>query len=58
MIMIFGTLVLDDDISRCFFHFFKILIFRVVRKIKWQKIPRNDKKFYLSCTISQEPYIV
>ena len=30
MIMIFGTLVQSDDISRVFFHFFKILLFLVV----------------------------
>ena len=45
MIMIFGTDVYSDDISRCFFHCFKILIFLVVREglkskngSKWQKI--------------------
>ena len=27
MAMIFGTHVRNDDISRCFFHVFKILIF-------------------------------
>ena len=30
MIMIFGTLVQSDDISRVFFHFFKISLFLVV----------------------------
>ena len=30
MIVIYGTLVQDDDFSGCFFHFFKILIFQVL----------------------------
>ena len=33
MIMIFGTLVENDDIFRHFFHFFKILIFWAVRGV-------------------------
>ena len=41
-----------------FFHFSKILIFRVVRGVKGQKIVRNDKKFSLSRSISQETYII
>ena len=53
-----GTLVWNDDISKCFFQFFKILIFRVVKGIKVQKIVQNDKKFCPSHFISQEPYIV
>ena len=41
-IMIFGTHVLNDDISRCwfFFHFFEILIFRAVRGLNRQKNPK------------------
>ena len=31
MIMIFGTLVLIDNISRYFFHFFGIFIFELLR---------------------------
>ena len=42
MIMIFGTLVLIDDISRCF-HFIEILIFWAVRGVKGQKIAQNEK---------------
>ena len=49
---------LKDNTSWSFFHFFKILIFRVVKWVKGQKIVRNDKKFCLSCLISQEPYII
>ena len=41
-----------------FFHFSKILIFRVIRGVKVQKIVRNDKKFSLSRSISQETYII
>ena len=41
-----------------FFHFFKTLIFQVVRRIKGQKVTQNDKKLYLSCLISQAPYIL
>ena len=43
MIMISGTLVQNDNISRSFFHFFKILIFWVFRGVKGQKIVQNDK---------------
>ena len=49
------------------FHFLKILIFWVVL-IFWfdflilgvtgQKIVQNDKKFWVSCSISLEPYII
>ena len=41
-----------------FFHFFKILIFRVVRGMKGQKTVQNDKKFCLLYSMSQEPYII
>ena len=34
-----------------FFHFFKFLIFRLVRRVKVQKMVQNDKKFY------QAPYL-
>ena len=43
---------------RCFFIFSKFLIFWVVRVVKWQKMVQNDKKFCLSHSISQEPYII
>ena len=60
MIMIFGALEQNDEISSCFFHFFKILIFQVARGWggKRAKIVQNDKKLRLSCSTSQEPYIV
>ena len=41
-----------------FFHFFKILICRVVRWVKGQKMVQNDKKFCRLRMISQEPYII
>ena len=41
-----------------FFHFFKILIFQAVKGVKGQKMLQNDKKFCLSHSISQEPYII
>ena len=41
-----------------FFHFFKILIFWVDRGVKGQKAFQNDKKFCLSHSISQGPYII
>ena len=40
----YDTNVSNDNISRCFFQFFKILIFRVVRWAKEQKMVQNDKK--------------
>ena len=46
------------DISRSFFHFFKILIFQVVSEIKGQNMAQNDKIFCLLHSISQEPYIL
>ena len=58
MIIIYGTLMENDNISRSFFLFFKILIFWVVRGVKWQNMAQNEKKLCLSCSISQEPYII
>ena len=54
MMMIFGTVVLNDDISM---HFFEIFIFRVVREVKELKIAQNEKyQLHPSCAISQEQY--
>ena len=58
MIMIFGTLVWNDDISRLFFHFFEIFIFHAVRGVKGQKLAQNVKKLCLVHFISQELYII
>ena len=57
MIVIYGTHVWND-ISWHFFHFFKSLIFWVVRRVKGQKTVQNNKKFCPYCSISQEPYIM
>ena len=46
-----------NNISRHFFHFFKILILWIVGGVKGQKMVQNDKTFCLSYSISQEPYI-
>ena len=43
MIMIVGTVVLNNDSSGCFFHFFEIFIFRAVRWVKVEKIAQNEK---------------
>ena len=43
MMMIFGTLVSNDDISWHFCQFFKILIFQVVRGVKEHKMVQDDK---------------
>ena len=37
--------------------FFKKLIFEVIRGVKGQKMAQNDKKFCLSRSVPQEPYI-
>ena len=44
--------------SGCLFYFFKILIFKVVKSIKGQRMAQNDKKLCLQCLISQEPYFI
>ena len=44
--------------SAIFFYYFKILIFQVVREVKGQKMAQMDKKFSLSHSVSQEPYLI
>ena len=58
IVVIYGAFVWNDDITKRFFHLFKVLIFWVVRWIKGQKMVQNEKKFCLSRSISQEPYII
>ena len=58
MIVTYGAHLLNDNISRCFFHFFKILILRVFGGVKVGKIVENDKKICLLYSLSQEPYII
>ena len=36
--------MLNDDVSKLFFHFFKIFIFWAVRGVKGQKIAQNEKQ--------------
>ena len=43
MIMIFGTLVLNDDISREFFFIFLNFFGGAVREVKVQKVAQNEK---------------
>ena len=43
MIMIFGTLVQNDDSCRCFFYFIEMFIFPAVKGLKGQKIAQNEK---------------
>ena len=54
MIVILCTYVSNVDISSCFFHFFKMLIFQVVREVKGQKMVQNDKIFCLCHSIFEE----
>ena len=41
-----------------FFIFFKIFIFLVVRRVKYQSMTHNDEKICLLVSISQEPFIM
>ena len=41
-----------------FFHFFKVLIFWTVSGVNGERKVQNEKKFCLSHSISQEPYII
>ena len=43
LIVIFGTHISNNGISRCFFHFLKILMYWAVRGVKGQKIVQNEK---------------
>ena len=57
LIVVFVAQVWSDDISRCFFHFFKMLVFWIVReKVKGKKCPKMTRK--LSHSISQELYLI
>ena len=56
MIVIYGTLMQNDDISRFLFHFFKIWILWVVRgrgvkgqkMKKWSKMRKNSTLLHIS----------
>ena len=59
MIVIYDTDVENDNISRGFFsYFFKFLIFWFNRVVKGQKTVQNDKKFCVSHSMSQKPYVI
>ena len=63
MIFIFGILMWNDDISMPFVVVVVVVVFSfsldfyisVVSGVKGQKMAKNDKKFCLSYSISQEP---
>ena len=55
---LYGTHLENDNIFSCFFHFFKSLIFRVVRGVKGQKMVQIDKKFCPLRSVFQELYII
>ena len=62
MIVVYGTLLWNDDVSRGCFLFFKIFILCVVKGegsggVKGKKMVQNEK-FCLSGSISQESYII
>ena len=52
MIFIYGTLVQNDNISSCFFHFIKIVILRAVRSVKGQKWSKVRKS-----SVGHTPYL-
>ena len=54
--MIFGALVQNDNISRCFLNFFKIVIFQFVSGVKQQKMAQNDKKLSFMLRVSGTIY--
>ena len=63
MIFIFGILMWNDDISMPFVVVVVVVVFSfsldfyisVVSGVKGQKMAKNDKKFCLLYSISQEP---
>ena len=55
MVMFFVSLI-ENDYSRCFFHFLKILICWAKNGIKGQKCPKFRKK--LVCTVSEEAHML
>ena len=51
MIVINGTHVQNDNISKVFFHFLEFLIFPVLKRVKKQKMVQNEKKKFLSVAL-------
>ena len=59
VIIIYGKHLWNDDISRCFFHFCKILIFQAFRRVNGQKIAQNEKQqLHPLRAISKEQYSI
>ena len=58
MIVIYGTQVQNDNISRGFFCFFENLIFWVAMEAKRQKMIQNEKKFCSLSSTSQQPCVI
>ena len=59
MIVIYGSHVCQMIISPCvLFIFWKFWFFGLLGWLKGQNTIQNDKKFCLSCSISQEPFII
>ena len=58
MTVIYSTHGKNDNISRIFFHFIKILIFWVLWRQKCKRWSKMTKKLSLSCVVSQETYII
>ena len=58
IIMIFDTRVKWRHIQFVFFSFFQNFDFVGCYGVKGQKMDQNDKKFCLSHSVSQEPYLV
>ena len=61
LIVFFVAKVWNDDISKCFFHFFRILVFWSVRGdgvVKGKKWPKMKKKKNLSHSVSKELYLI
>ena len=48
----------NDNISKHFFHFFKILVVCVVSGVKEENMAQNYKKLWLLQSISEEPYMI
>ena len=52
MIFIYGTHVQNGNISRCFFHFIKIVIFHVGMGVKRQKTVQSEEKLSVTLHIA------
>ena len=52
MIFVYAAHMQKDNISSCFFHFFKILIFWVASGAKGQKWPKMTKNY-----VCRTPYL-